>query len=258
MIFKLTERCPKCGKEFNARIPRRWYMRLIPFTKRYHCQNCDNDYMVNLWGTILLIPITIPITFLTWALWDLSGLRFFWQKIRPPVDSAQLRRPASTFSIWVAGIFLVYLILFNFASQRYERRIELIENRVNATLPLLTILDIDERKNALRKISKIQNITYPAKPNIYEPMSIFHTFFAPVDHKYEEMIVLLKNTIAKCKDYFDSINLEKADLRNPNLQESELNNHDISVSNFIGAYLSNANHPNLELRGNLGEVIVEE
>jgi hypothetical protein len=259
MILQLTNKCPKCGKADSVRIPKKWYMRLIPFTKLYHCHNCGNDYLVNFLAMILLMPIIIPITFIIWALWDLTGLRFFWQKIRPPVDSSQHRRPASTFSIWVTGIFVVYLILFNFASQRFESRIEIIENKVNSTLSLLTVTDIDVREDALSKISKIQNMTLPDKPNIYEPMSIFRTFFKPADHKYEEMKDLLSETIARFKGHLDSVNLERADLRNADLKEAEPNNVDLSVSNLINAYIRDANLTNSELkRANLrGAVLVE-
>ncbi len=247
MILQLTNKCPKCGKELNARISKKWYMRLIPFTKRYHCHKCDNDYMVNFWVMILLMPIIISFRFITWVLWDLSGLRFFWQKIRPPVESAQQRRPASTFSVWAAGIFVVYIILFNFASQRFESRIEIIENRVNATVSLLTVNDIDVRKIALSEISKIQNMISPSKPNIYDPMSIFYTFFEPEKHKYGELNDRLINNIASNKDHLDTVDLEKADPRNAGSQKAESNNVDLShISNIINFYLRGANLTDLE------------
>ena len=247
MTLQLTNKCPKCGKEVNARISKKWYMRLIPFTKRYHCHNCGDDYMVNFWVMILLMPIIIPITFITWALWDLSGLRFFWQKIRPPVDSAQQRRPASTFSIWVTGIFVVYVILFNFASQRFESRIEIIENRVNATVSLLTVNDIDVRKIALSEISKIQNMICPYKPIIYEPMSIFRTFFEPAKHKYGELNDRLIAIIASNKDHLDPVDLEKADPPNAAPQEAEPNNVNLRVSNLINTFLRGSNPTNSEI-----------
>ena len=202
MIPRLFNKCPKCGNRSSARIRKEWYMRFIPLNKRYECQNCRYEYLVNFWVIILLMPIIITIKFITWVLWDLSGLRFLWEKIRPPIDSARQRRPASTFSIWATGIFVVYVILFNFASQRYENRITILENSVNST----------------SNISEIQNLTCPNKPNIYEPMSIFRTFFEPANQEYKEMIDRLRNTIPRYKDLIDSVYLKRVDLRNPNPQ----------------------------------------
>lgn len=247
MMLQLTNECPKCGKADSCRTNRKWYMRLIPFSKRYHCHNCGNDYVISFWAMIMLMPIIIPIKLITWVLWDLSGLRFFWQKIRPPINSAQQRRPASTFSIWVTGIFVVYVILFNFASQRYESRVEIIENRVNATVSLLTVNDIDVRKTALIEISKIQNMICPYKPNIYDPMSIFYTFFEPAKHKYGEMNGRLIDIIANNKDHPDPVDLEKADPRYADPQETKLNNVDLSVSDLINTFLRGSNPTNSEI-----------
>ena len=254
MIFQLTNKCPKCSKEFNARISKKWYMRLIPFTKRYHCHNCGNDYLVNFLAMPLLMPIIILIKFIIWALWDLSGLRFFWQKIRPPIDSAQKHRPASTFSIWVTGIFVVYVILFNFASQRFENRIEIIENKVNSTLSFLSVTDIDVREDALSKKSKIQNMTLPYKPNIYEPMSIFRTFFEPAQYKDGGMIDLLKETIAKYKNRLDSVNPVRSDLRNADLEGDEQNKVDLSDANLKNIYPRGVSLTHSELNGDLKEL----
>ena len=58
--------------------------------------------------------------FVLWLLWDFSGLRSIWEKIRPPseekIKSVSYNKPP-TFLLWVLGI---YSALFGIASQRYE------------------------------------------------------------------------------------------------------------------------------------------
>ena len=60
MIIQLTNnKCPKCGKSDSSRIAKKWYVRLIPFSRLYHCYNCGNDYMVNFWVMSDLLRDTI-------------------------------------------------------------------------------------------------------------------------------------------------------------------------------------------------------
>ncbi len=70
-----------------------------------------------------------------WLLWDFSGLRFIWQKIKPPVDQSTNKRAPVTFLLWVIG---AYVAFFGVASQRYENRVDKIENRANAIFPQLS------------------------------------------------------------------------------------------------------------------------
>ena len=85
MAFQLTKKCPDCGYEDLHRIPRKWYMRLVPLTRRYQCKACRSNIMVNFWAAIMLMPIILPVRLIFYILWRLSGLILLWKKIHPPV-----------------------------------------------------------------------------------------------------------------------------------------------------------------------------
>lgn len=129
---------------------------------------------------------------------------------------------------------------------------------MHLTLSLLRIVDTNDIKDVVSKISSPQNMNFLDKPNIYRPITIFHTFFGPTNHKYEEIFDLLKNTIARYKDLIDSEKLGRADLPSPNPQESISNNDESSVSGFINSRLRDANNTSSELREHLGKVSFEE
>ena len=42
-------KCPSCGDNYLKRIPRKWYMRLIPGSKRYLCRICRSKFTIFLW-----------------------------------------------------------------------------------------------------------------------------------------------------------------------------------------------------------------
>jgi len=87
MVIQLIKKCPDCKHDDIYRIPREWYMRLIPFTKRFQCKNCHSDFVVNFLAAIILIPIILPLRLFIFILWRLSGLSLLWQKMHPPVSS---------------------------------------------------------------------------------------------------------------------------------------------------------------------------
>ena len=89
MAIQLIKKCPNCGHDDLFRIPRKWYMRLILFTKRYYCKAFRYSFVVNFRAAIMLIPIILPWRLLILILWRLSGLSLLWQKIHPPVSSSE-------------------------------------------------------------------------------------------------------------------------------------------------------------------------
>ena len=178
--------------------------------------------------------------FIKWLLWDFSGLRLIWEKIRPPLESSetgQKRRPASFF-LWIIGI---YIALFGVASQRYEDRKDIIENRAHT---IFTQLSRHVFKKTLSRIPRVQNMPCPYKPDIQYPLSIFLSLTK--ESIYEDMVILLKETIEDWKDSLDSVdlryaNLEDADLREANFQEAYLRHANIQGAYLLGANLQDAN-----------------
>jgi uncharacterized protein YjbI with pentapeptide repeats len=182
--------------------------------------------------------------FIIWLVWDFSGVRFFWEKIRPPVEDSKPKRRPSTFILWAAGILLIYIALYGIVSQRYENRIMIIENRANSIFDQLSVPDTNVRKNALSSISTAQNMTCPYEPELLQPVSIFRSGFRSWNTPYHEIVELLKTALVNWKDQLDSVELKQADLRNAMLQQAKLNK-----ANLTGADLSGANLMNADLRG---------
>ena len=188
--------------------------------------------------------ILAPFRLIGWVLWDFSGLRFFWEKIRPPLEPTPDKRAPSTFFLWILGVLCAYAMLFSIVSQRFDNRIRLIEESANAIILQLSTADAAIRKTALSRVSQVQNMPYPYKPDIYDPLSIFRSVFGPSHIKYDSTVRTLKGVIESWKGQLDSINLEAADLRNAKLDGAKLSN-----ANLKGADLFGADFTNADLRG---------
>jgi uncharacterized protein YjbI with pentapeptide repeats len=186
--------------------------------------------------------------FFLWLLWDFSGLRFVWEKIRPPIDQTTKKRPPATFAFWAFGAFFIYIALFGLVSYRYENRIGIIENRTNA---LITHLSTPAFKRAIERIPDIQKMKVPVKPEILKPSSVILSIFSS-NIEYREMVDLLKQMIEDWKASLQGVSLVGADLSNLDLSGAKLNNADLSgamlmYTNLEKAWLSHAvlNHANL-------------
>ena len=85
----------------------------------------------------------------------------------------------------------IYTALYGIASQRYENRVDIIENRANAVFAQLAT---DVYKKALSRISRIQNMPCPKKPFILKPGTVFASLLCSEEH-YDNMVELLKETV---------------------------------------------------------------
>ncbi len=116
-----------------------------------------------------------------WVLWDFTGLHLIYRKIFPNRRNPEKKYP--TFFIWVVGI---YFATYGIAAQRYESKVDLIENRTNFVIALS---GTSNYKIALEQIPMIQNMKTPWKPSI-NPVGLdtLKSFFGDD---------------VKCKDYFE-------------------------------------------------------
>jgi uncharacterized protein YjbI with pentapeptide repeats len=169
-----------------------------------------------------------------------SGLEFIYRKFNPSKDS----KPLPTGFIWLIGIYVAF---FSLASQRYENRIDIIENRANSIIDQLAVPSL--QKKALSSIPRVQNMYCPRKPKIQNPPSVFISLFS--DSKYKETIDQLKKTIEDWKDSLDSVNLSEAILREANLREAILKGADLSKADLQEANLQEADFQNAHLRGTI-------
>ena len=193
--------------------------------------------------------IFAPFKFILWVLWDFSGFRFFWEKIRPPLETTPQKRSPSTFFLWVLGVLFAYSILFSIVSQRFENRIHLIEERANTILLQVSISDSGIRKTALSRVSNVQNMLCPYKPDIFDPISIFRSVFGPSSSRHDATVQALQGVIETWKSQLDSVDLERADLRHAKLKGATLSNANLKGVNLIGADLMNADLRGADLTG---------
>lgn len=170
--------------------------------------------------------------FVGWLIWDFSGLRFVIHKIKPPVEPYK-RKPA-TFMLFLFG---TYVAFFGVASQRYENRIDIIENRANS---IFTQLATPIYKQALSRIPRVQSMPCPVKPEILKPLSVSKSLFGE-NTQYFEMIEQLKETVETWKDSLDYVSLRDANLDGADLMDANLMGADLMGANLKKACLRGAN-----------------
>jgi len=151
-----------------------------------------------------------------WVFCHYSGLRFIWSLIHPlkqsKVSDDSYRKPA-TFPLWIFG---VYVAFFGVASQRYENRVDIIENRANA---IFVQLATPIYKRNVHQIPKTQKIPCPLKPEILNPCSIWNSLFSR-DTVYFEIVEHLKEIIETWKDSLSYVDLREVDLSGAKLSET--------------------------------------
>lgn len=149
---------------------------------------------------------------LFWLVYDFSGIRLILKKISTKIDFSKSNEPPVSFFLWVIGIYVGF---FGIASQRYEYRVDKIENRANS------IINQPESKNALERIPRVQQMTCPYKPEITSPISIFKSFL--YTDSYKEIVELLREIVEDRKFHLESINLSGINLAESNLKHSNMN-----------------------------------
>jgi len=209
-----------------------------------------------LWNLVLkkiifyyILYLCIWTFFIKWFLWDFTSLRFIttktWEKIRPTINPKTGKRPPSTFLIWLSGIFSIYIALFGIASQRYESRVDVIENRANSIFAQLSIKQI--RTETLSRVASLQNMSCPHKPIILKPVSVFNSLFLE-DAIYQDIVDLMKDTLVIWKKTLSGVDLTNANLRGANLQNANLENSILKNANLESAIINGAKFENACLK----------
>lgn len=191
--------------------------------------------------------------FVKWITWDLTGLRFIWEKFRPPSKKKSNGRPPSTILIWSFGIFGIYIALFGVASQRYENRTDIMETRANA---VITQISKDTACRALERIPAIQNMKCPGKPELLRPLTVLNSLFQK-DGRNRDICKLFVDTIETWKDNLNNIDMTGIYLKEAQLKNANLNATNLTNANFVKANLSYAILQKATLNGaNLSETIL--
>lgn len=178
----------------------------------------------------------------------------------------------------------IYSIIFGIVSQRYENRIDIIENRSNAIFAqLATFAD----KRVLSRIPKVQNMSCPYKPDFMNPWTIILSLlpyknkeylkitladitnkngnydkkkyeeFLRENFRYPDMVIMLKETVEDWKDKLgqreeksnDIVDLSNAYLVAANLIDANLENVYMEGANLEYALLNGAKLVKAKLGG---------
>ena len=173
--------------------------------------------------------------------WEYLGIRYLWRKIRPLSDEKQ---PPSVFFIWVIGI---YFAMYGIASQWYENRRNILENKINI---VIAQLDTPYTKKIIARIPPLQKKHCPVKPEVKNPVSIIRSLFGK-EVPNDEIIEDLKEIIIDRKNDLEGVvlmginlertNLAEVQLKGSYLKDANLEKTDLSNGHLEGCILSYAN-----------------
>jgi uncharacterized protein YjbI with pentapeptide repeats len=162
-----------------------------------------------------------------WLLLDFSGLRFIHSKI---IVSEERGSKHPTFLLWMA---LLYVASFLIASERYERKLALAQDRLGVIATLLSTeaTEFDyEARTALERIPTIQKLQCPHEPVLGIPGSIFRSLFLG-DENCDPVTVGAREILEIWKQRLNGTDLSFVDLSRAQLDHSD----------FSGARLTRAN-----------------
>jgi uncharacterized protein YjbI with pentapeptide repeats len=167
------------------------------------------------------------------SIYRYSGIESICNKARV-TEEQQPKRILPTLPLWLIGIYIAF---FGIASQRYENKVDIIENRANS---IFTQIGTSARKSALGRIAKVQNYPCPVKPKIFQPVSMFRSIFGK-DSVHKEMLELLRETVEDWKEELKEVDLTEANLEGANLEGANLEGANLARANLMGAVLEGAN-----------------
>lgn len=185
-----------------------------------------------------------------YLLWDLSGCRYIWNKVRP--EKANDKPEPSSIVIWLVSL---HLGLFTLASALYDSS----KNSYDAKLSLVyTLLQIEEVKQlGINKITSLQGDQVLLKPSIYNPIdnikSILRVKVADVENEKQLKSLLkyykmhLSNSYLYQGDFSDIDNLSQAQFQNSYLQKSNFKDSSLIYADFSNSDLRNTNFQNSDL-----------
>lgn len=177
---------------------------------------------------------------LFFILWDLSGIRFIYEKVHPQQNSNE--KPASTLFIWLIGINMA---CWGLAMTKYEFKNNVTENRMANIIPVA--IANPEKYNDYQMLIDYQYKKMPLEPSIFNPVKTLVSLFEIKNVIPKSNIESIKECIVANRESLSNenlayANLQNADLRNGNFISSNLSNVDLT-----DAFLKNANFYNADL-----------
>jgi len=159
--------------------------------------------------------------------YDLSGLRLIWFKIRPPVGEFK-RRPSSIF-VWLIGLYVAY---YGLASQRYMDQLAQVEYEFNLSVAQLST---KSRKAALTRLAQIQRKKIPIEPKFGDSIRAF--FWLLETETPQKFLSETAAIIVSAKDDLRGVDLGAVGLRDAYLSDANMVMVQMRGANLMGANL---------------------
>jgi hypothetical protein len=169
-------------------------------------------------------------TWFRWIFWEFSGIHYITYTFNPTKPKNE--KPVVA-GIWIIGI---YIALFGLASQRYESKTGIIENRISA---IIISLSTPGFKQAVAGIPATQKMPCPEEPVLWNPVATIKSLFW-FQKPYDKGIDLLKETIENWKYSLSQVDLVRADLRGADLSAAKLKGANLFLVDLRGANLRGA------------------
>jgi len=183
-------------------------------------------------------------------IYDVSGLRLIWFKIRPP--EGEFKRRPSSFLFWVIGLYVAF---YGLASQRYMEQLARVEYEFNLSVAQLSTKG---RKAALTRLAQIQRKEIPIEPQLFgpnNPVLWLHDTETPKKFVTETAAIIVseKNDlkganlgainlsgVSLSRAHMELVKMRGADLRKAYLKGTDLRGADLEGADFRGADLTGA------------------
>jgi uncharacterized protein YjbI with pentapeptide repeats len=166
-----------------------------------------------------------------WIFWEFLGIHYIIHKLN--LTKKKSEKPPVVAGIWIIG---TYIALFGLASQRYESKAGIIENRIGV---IIASLSTSGFKQAIAGIANTQRSLCPVEPELWNPVATIQSLFW-FKQPYSEGVGLLKETIENWKDSLNEVDLVSADLVSADLSEAGLKGANLFLVDLRGANLRGA------------------
>lgn len=183
-----------------------------------------------------------------WLIWELVPMHWVYKKFRPEYNNGA--EPV-TIGVWLLA---TYIAFFGIASQRYENRLDLVENRITSIQTQLNASS-STRQNALNRIARTQHLLVPHGPDIKNPIDTILSLFGP-EKEYATGVEILEEVITDWRSILSGIDIQNIKSDNEiitiadrvraqnvysvNLDNLILNNRWMRDSNLIAANVNSA------------------
>ena len=174
-----------------------------------------------------------------WTIWELSGIRAIWEKMRPPETVG--RKPA-TLGLWCAALYIAF---FSLVSNRYENKVIIINTRATALFSQINSVasPTTRRELAFNQIPLVQRMNCPVEPSFWNPArTIYSLVGSPTFHwpSAEMLRMPLADVMEAESDSLQGITLIQGYIPNINLYSAGLSGADMSGATLTGSNLIEA------------------